>query len=106
MPTHTPAEIVAILREEGIPCEPHELGLAEYAADPRAYARALKACQPTVLRVLTMEGDRGIDPAPPCTQDPYTCTCPVHDADRVASIRRGPRETSQPWEAQPSRRAA
>lgn len=104
MPTHAPAEIVAILREEGIPCEIHELGLAEYAQDPRAYARALRACQPTILRVLTMEGDRGINLAPPCDRDPMICDCAVHGAERVAAIKRGPRDVAQPWEAR--RRAA
>lgn len=106
MPTHTPAEIIATLRAEGIPCEQHQLGLAAHCEDPVAYARALKACQPTVLRVLTMERDQGEPVAPPCKRDAMICDCPVHAAERAASIKRGPRDVTQPWEARSSRRAA
>jgi len=106
MPTHTPAEIIALLRTEGVEVKAHELGLMAHAPDPVAYYRALQRCQPTVLRVLTMQGDPGIDVAPPCTNDPYVCNCPEHSDDRVTAIKRGRRDVRQPWDAQPSRRAA
>ena len=108
MPKHSPADILAALRAEGIQCEPHELGLARYAGDPRAYAKALKACQPTVLRVLTMDGDASDAPLqpPPCTEDPMICTCEQHSAERVVAIRKGPARITQPWEPRVSRRAA
>lgn len=104
MPTHSAAAIIAIFAEEGIDCEPHELGLALYATDPKAYAQALKACCTTRLRVVTMGPDQ---PAPPpCTNDPMICGCPTHDADRVVAIKRGPSRTRQPWEPRAARRAA
>lgn len=106
MPTHTPAEIIAALQAEGIHAEPHELGLAAHTNDPVAYARALKACQPTTLRILTMQGDQGVTAAPPCTRDAMICDCPTHAAEREAAVKRGPHRVRQPWEAQPSRRAA
>lgn len=105
MPTHTAAKIIAALNAEGIECEPHELGLAAHTNDPVAYARALKRCQPTTLRVLTMEGDHGVTvPSSPCTRDAMVCDCPTHATERAAAIKRGRRDVRQPWEA--VRRAA
>jgi hypothetical protein len=92
MPSHSPDEIVAALRAEGIDCDPHELGLAEYCGDPVAYAKALKACQPA-LRLLTADFEPDA-----CPGDPYVCDCREHAADRAASVARGSRERRHPWE--------
>lgn len=94
MPTHSTQAILAALKAEGIDCEPHELGLAAYCADPTAYAKALKACQPTILKALP----------PACAADPMICDCKTHTAERLAVVKRGSREVRQPW--QPVRRAA
>lgn len=99
MPTHSTAGIIAALRAEGIDCEAHQLGLAAHCRDPREYAQALKACQPTTLRVLTMQGNQGIDlTTPPCSGS-MLCDCPSCEAERAAAIKRGPSRVRQPWEA-------
>jgi hypothetical protein len=89
VPKHSPAAILAALRAEGIDCEPHELGLARYCADPVAYAKALKRCQPTTLRVLTMAGDVGLDlTSPPCSGD-FLCECPKCSREKMRLVNRG-----------------
>ncbi len=109
MPQHSIEHIVAVFHEEGLTdAAPHNLGLAAYCRDPREYARALKACQPsepTRLRVLTMSPDQGEPIAPPCTRDAMICTCPEHEAERLASIKRGRRDVRQPWDVQRHRAA-
>lgn len=98
MPTYTPEHIAAVLTAEGLPCEPHQLGLAAYTSDPAAYARALKACDPVILRVLTTD-----DPVPlpdPC-DGTYLCDCQACRDQRADLLKRRP--VRQPWEV---RRAA
>ena len=69
--------------------------LRSYARDTAAFDRAANT---TRLRVLTMPQHH--EPAPPqCTTDPMVCDCPIHQAERVQSIKRGSRDTRQPWAA-------
>jgi hypothetical protein len=139
MPKHSEQDIIAAFAAEGIPCQPHDLGLARYAVDPAAYARELRkildthpAREPaqrpsrpvchgyanccscpdcstrsdtTTLRVLTMDTKRP-QPVPDCRDDPMTCDCAAHRAERVVAIKRGRRDVVQPWEPRTSRRAA
>ena len=71
------------------PDAPQPTSLRDYAPDQEAYDRALSQCSPTVLRVLTMEGDKGIQEPPPCTEDPFVCICPEHSEERLRAVRRG-----------------
>lgn len=58
------------------------------------------------LRVLTMPPDEPPLGPPPC-EDEFICTCPVHTADRVIAIRRGPiGEGPAAFTIRPARQAA
>ena len=76
------------------PDAPHVYSLRDHAPDQAAYDHAIG----TRLRVLTMPQHH--EPAPPqCVTDPMICDCPTHQAERVQSIKRGSRDTRQPWTA-------
>ena len=54
--------------------------LRSYARDPAAFDRAANTTRQ-------------------CATDPMICDCPIHRAERVQSIKRGSRDTRQPWAA-------
>lgn len=75
-----------------------------FARDKAAYEAMLarvRDWETRSLRVVTMPTEA---PQPACTGS-LTCECPVCERDRLAAVRRGSRDTAQPWMARPRRAA-
>lgn len=87
--------------QDGCKCPLHAEGLMAYARDKDAYEAVLarvREWETRPLRVVTTE------PQIACT-GALTCECPACEKDRQAAVRRGSRDTAQPWDVR-RRRAA